>query len=162
MKILILGYSDLVQRKVIPAIRKFKNVKYDIASRSKNEHKVGQEIWFRDYSEAIKRSDAEIVYISLVNSKHYKYALKSLNSLKNVIIDKPITLSLKHTQKLLKIAKQKKLLISEALVFNYHKQFYLIKKIINKNKINFDNIIMQYCIPKPLKNNFKLSKLLII
>ena len=35
MKILILGYSDLVQRKIIPAIKKFKNIKFDVASLSK-------------------------------------------------------------------------------------------------------------------------------
>ena len=40
--------------------------------------------------QAINKSNAEVVYISLVNSKHYKYALKALNKNKNVIIDKPI------------------------------------------------------------------------
>jgi len=39
MKILILGYSDLVKRKIIPAIKKFKNLKYDIASQSKKSKK---------------------------------------------------------------------------------------------------------------------------
>ena len=49
MKILILGYSDLVQRKVIPAIKKFKNIKFDIASLSKNEKNVGHEKWYKSY-----------------------------------------------------------------------------------------------------------------
>ena len=35
MKILILGYSDLAIRRLIPAIKKIKNVKFDVASRSK-------------------------------------------------------------------------------------------------------------------------------
>ncbi len=160
MKILILGYSDLVQRKIIPAIKKFKRIKYDIASKSKKEQNCGHEKWYRDYIDAIYKSNANIVYISLTNSLHFSYALKSLNSNKNVIVDKPITLSLKQTKKLTKIARKKKLLISEALVFNYHKQFLLIKKLIKKNKISLNNIIMQFCIPKPPKNNFKLSKIM--
>ncbi len=105
MKILILGYSDLVQRKVIPAIKKIKNLKFDIASRSKKEQNTGHQYWFNDYFKAINQSDADIVYISLVNSQHYKLALKCLKCLKNVIVDKPITLNIKHTTNLLKIAK---------------------------------------------------------
>ena len=41
MKMLILGYSDLVKRKVIPAIKKLKNIKFDIASVSKNQINTG-------------------------------------------------------------------------------------------------------------------------
>ena len=58
--------------------------------------------------DAIYKSNANIVYISLTNSLHFSYALKSLNLNKNVIVDKPITLSLKQTEKLTKIARKKK------------------------------------------------------
>ena len=158
MKILILGYSDLVQRKIIPAIKKFKNIKFDVASLSKNENKTGHDKWYTNYSSAINKSNAEVVYISLVNSKHYKYALKALNKNKNVIIDKPICLRLSDTKKLLEIAKEKNLLLAEALVFSYHQQFKIIEKNIKRDQILIKNIIMQFCIPKPPKNNFKLSK----
>lgn len=158
MKILILGYSDLAKRKIIPAIKKFANIKFDIASLSKNEKKIGHENWYKNYTSAINNSDAEIVYLSLVNSEHYKYALKALNKNKNVIIDKPICLKLSETIKLLKTAKKKKLLLAEALVFTYHRQFKLIEKIVNNNKISLQDIIMHFSIPKPPRNNFKLFK----
>ena len=158
MKILILGYSDLAVRRLIPAIKKIKNVKFDVASRSKMEEKIGHDKWYRNYDKGIKSTDAKIIYISLVNSEHYKYALKSLKQNKNVIIDKPFTLSHKQTIKLLNLAKKKKLLISQAIVFNYHRQFNLIKKIIKNNRIGIDKIVMEFCIPRPKKNNFKLSK----
>ena len=96
-----------------------------------------------------------------MNSLHYKFALHSLYKRKNVIIDKPITLNLNQTKHLIKIAKQKKLLLSEALVFNYHNQFTLIKKIINKNKIVLDNILMKFCIPKPKKITSNYQKNLV-
>ena len=85
MKILILGYSDLAIRRLIPAIKKIKNVKFDVASSWKMEEKTGHDKWYRDYNRGIKSTDAKIIYISLVNSKHYKYALKSLKQNKNVI-----------------------------------------------------------------------------
>jgi predicted dehydrogenase len=158
MKVLILGYSDLVKRKIIPAIKKIKNTEYDIASKSRFNKSETHKNWYRNYDDAISQSDAKIVYISSINSLHYKYALKSLKCNKNVIVDKPITLNLNQTQNLIKLSKKKKLLLSEALVFNYHKQFNLIQKLILNNKISLDNIIMKFCIPKPKKNNFKLSK----
>lgn len=158
MKILILGYSDLAQRKIIPAIKKLKKIKFDIASKSKKENKmVGHEKWYRNYDLALSETDANIVYISLVNSLHFKYALKSLKFNKHVIIDKPITLNISQTKKLIQISKQKKLMISEALVFSYHIQFKLIKKIIEREKTHLTHIVMKFCIPKPKKNNFKLS-----
>ena len=158
MKMLILGYSDLVKRKVIPAIKKLKNIKFDIASVSKNQINTGHERWYKSYSTAIEKSDADVVYISLVNSKHYRYAIESLNRNKNIIVDKPICLKFNETKKLINTAKKKKLLIAEALVFAYHQQFKLIQSIIKKNNIRLNNVIMQFCIPKPKKNNFKLYK----
>lgn len=158
MKILILGCSDIAVRRIIPAIKKIKNLSFDIASKSKIEKKYGHEKWFNDYDKAIRKTKAKIVYISLVNAYHYLYIKKSLNLQKHVIVDKPITTSSRKTLFLLKLAKRKKLLLSEALVFNYHRQFKLAKKIIKKNNLNINKIIMKFCIPKPKKNNFKLSK----
>jgi len=39
MKVLILGCSDIAIRRVIPAIKKLKNLKFDIASKSKIKKK---------------------------------------------------------------------------------------------------------------------------
>ncbi len=158
MKILILGCSDIAIRRIMPAIREIKNLSFDIASKSKIEKKYGHKNWFNDYDKAIRKTKANIVYISLMNADHFLYAKKSLNLQKHVIIDKPITTSFKKTLFLLKLAKRKKLFLSEALVFDYHRQFKLAKKIIKKKNLNINKIIMKFCIPKPKKNNFKLSK----
>ena len=158
MKILILGCSDIAIRRIIPAIKKISNLKFDIASKSKKKQNYGQGEWFKNYDTALKKTNASIVYVSLVNADHFIYAKKALNLNKHVIVDKPITLSLKKTLFLIKLARKKKLLLTEALVFHYHRQFELIKRIIKKNKNNIKKIIMKFCIPKPKKNNFKLSK----
>jgi NDP-hexose-3-ketoreductase len=157
MKILILGYSDLARRKIIPAIKKIKSIRIDIASKSSKKENIGQENWYRDYNKALKESDAEIVYISLVNSLHFNFALKAIFLGKHVIVDKPITLNLDEAMVLLKLAKRRKVLLAEALTFNYHKQFSIMQNLIKKNS-KIQNIIMKFNIPKPKNNNFKLSK----
>ena len=61
MKILILGCSDIAIRRIIPAMRKIKNLSFDIASKSKIEKKYGHKNWFNDYDKAIRKTKANIV-----------------------------------------------------------------------------------------------------
>ena len=91
-----------------------------------------------------------------MNSDHYKWAIEAINLNKNIIIDKPITTSLKKTKKIIDLASKKKLFVSEAIVFHENKRFKnLIKKIDFKKKI----LIRSYFhIPKLDKNNFRNFK----
>jgi predicted dehydrogenase len=54
---------------------------------------------YEDYAEALRRSPAEVVYISLHNSAHYGWATKSLESGRHVNVDKPAFLTLRETEK---------------------------------------------------------------
>ena len=156
MKILILGYSNLAKRKIIPALKKIKGLEFDIASITSSPINNGHKSWYRNYIHALSTSSSKIVYVSLVNSLHYHFINKAISLGKHVITDKPIALNNREVVKLLHKAKKKKLLISEALTFNYHAQFSELKKIIGRNK-PAKNIIMKFNIPKPKKNDTKLS-----
>ena len=114
----------------MPAIKKLKHLEYSICSRS-NKINLKKKILFNDYDEALLKSDSTIVYISLINSLHFKYAKKALEKGFNVIVDKPITTSFYETRELLQLAKRKKLLLSEATVYNYHKVFDKMLRICN-------------------------------
>ena len=154
MKILILGYSSLCQRKIIPLFKsKFKNIKFSICSKSRKKENIGAYQWFKNYEVALKKSKADIVYISLINSLHYYWAKKFLKNNYHVIIDKPATLNFKQAKDLISIARKKKKLLSEATVFNYHHQ---IKKSIQEmNSIkNINYIIARFIIPRLPKRNF--------
>ena len=134
MKILIIGNSSIFKRKIYFALKKFKNVKIELASRKKVKNIKVNKV-YKSYNNAINTSDAKIVYISLINSKHFYWALKALNRNKHVIVDKPLTTNFKNTKKLLTIARKKKLLLSESVVFHYHKRFERIFSKINlKNR----------------------------
>ena len=153
MKILILGYSDLSKRKIIPTLKKnFKNIRISISSNSKS--KIDNIEWYNNYEEALKKSKADIVYISTHNSKHYFWAKKSLNYNYHVIIDKPITLNHEKTIGLICLAKKKNKLLAEATVFNFHKQIQYIIKEINSNK-EFLKIFTRFTIPLLPKKNFR-------
>jgi predicted dehydrogenase len=133
INLLILGYSKFVQKRLLKSIKNSKKIQYKICSKSKK----GKGIYFSDYNKALS-SNADMVYISLSNHLHFKYAKIALLKGMHVIVDKPITPTLKQTKELIKIAKRKNLLISESTLFNYHKVFDKINKLLGgKNKLKF-------------------------
>ena len=155
MKILILGYSNLGIRRIIPVLKKnFKKIEFEICSISKSKKNIGEKKWFRNYKTALDQSNADIVYISLQNSLHFYWAKKFLEKKYHVIVDKPATLSFSNAAKLVKIAKQNKRLLSEATVFNYHKQISEVLKEI-KGIDNLRSVNARFVIPKLPKNDFR-------
>ena len=142
IKLLVVGYSKFVEKRLINSIKKIKEIDYRVCSKSKK----GKAVYYRNYLEGLNFKP-DLIYISLTNHLHYKYAKIFLNKGFNVIVDKPITESLKKTLELIKIAKSKKLLLSEATLFNYHLVFNRITKILG-GKSNIELLQSNFNIPK--------------
>ena len=156
MKVLILGNSNIFQRKIYFALKKFKNIEIEVASKRKINKNLKIKKNYFSYNEAINNTEAKLVYISLINSKHCYWALKSLKNNKHVIVDKPLALNFEQSNKLLKLAIKKKLLLSEAIVFQYHDQF---KKILSRINVEKTTIISsKFHIPRLKKKNFRNYK----
>ncbi len=153
MKILVLGNSDIFQRKVYPALNQLKKIRIELASRKKIKENYDIQKSYDSYENALKKTKAKIVYISLINSEHFKWAIKSLKKNKHVIIDKPFTINFNETKKIISLAKKKQLFLSEAIVFQYHKQFKdIFKKIDLKKKLIIKSF---FHIPKLDRKNFR-------
>ncbi len=155
MKILIIGYSNIVRKRIFKLFLK-KNIKLFIASKSFRGDIIGIEKQYKSYNYAIKNSKPDLIYISLPNSKHFYWAKKSLNNNCHTIVDKPITSNLNELKLLIQIAKKKKKLLSESTFFNYHSQVQKLIKIYKKNK--FNNIFAKFTIPMPEKKSILLSR----
>ena len=133
IKLLVVGYSKFVEKRLVSSLKKIKKIDYRICSKTK----VKDNIQYNNYLEGLK-FNPDLIYISLTNHLHFKFARLFLKKGYNVIVDKPITESFVKTRELIKIAKSKKLLLSEATLFNYHAVFQqIIKMIGGKNKIEF-------------------------
>ena len=154
--VLFLGHSALAKNRLIKTFIKDK-IKFSVASKSEKNKITGAFNQFQSYDEGLKKSLADIVYISLPNSLHYKWAKKALNYGYHVIIDKPICESVNKIKSLIKIAKKNNRLLSEAIFFNYHKQISYALKLAGGIK-NIEYINANFVIPKPKKNNFRNSK----
>tara|TARA_B100000900_G_scaffold340324_1_gene303093 strand:+ start:240 stop:1160 length:921 start_codon:yes stop_codon:yes gene_type:complete len=155
LKILILGYSKIVRKRVLKVFNK-KKIKLFIASKTHKKKIPGVEKQFNSYEHALKQCKPTLVYISLPNSEHFIWAKKSLRLKCNTIVDKPITSNEKQLKQLIDISKKNKKILVESTFFNYHLQ---MKKIIKMYKNdNYKKIEAKFIIPKPDKKSILMSK----
>tara|TARA_Y100000768_G_scaffold380376_1_gene357410 strand:+ start:140 stop:1048 length:909 start_codon:yes stop_codon:yes gene_type:complete len=155
LKVLILGYSNIVRRRILNVFKE-KKIELFVASKSHKNQIKGIKKKFKSYEIAIKKCRPNLVYISLPNSKHFYWAKKSLNNKCNTIVDKPITANRKQLNELIDLSKKNNKLLVESTFFNYHLQ---MKKIIKIHKNDeFKSINATFIIPKPNKKSILMSK----
>ena len=157
-KILILGYSSICIRRVIPALNKMEEIEsIEIASMSKSIDKLKKvENVYNSYEEALEKSDAAIVYISLPNAFHYEYSKKSILNEKNVIVDKPAVLNNSELDDLISLINNKNLFLSQSCVFEYHRGWEVFKKYGQKYKNG--TLSATFLIPELDNDNFRMSQ----
>jgi len=164
MKLLFIGYSNLLKKRVFPIldrishidsveIAKFKSQSWD------DEYKcISKRVkLYDDYESAFNTSKADIAYISTTNNSHYKLAKMALFAGMHTIIDKPATIHLSETEELLEIAIEKNLLLTESTVYTYHPQIKLIKSIFEKENSTPKLITVQFSFPPFPADNFRYN-----
>lgn len=154
-KILLIGYSNIARKRLIQTFLKNK-ISFCVASKSFKKKIKGSYQQFNDYNKALKHSGADIVYLSLPNSMHFSWSKKILKLGYHLIVDKPITTKVGELNLLMRIAKKKKLLLTEATFFNYHRQFGFVKNFVGKLN-NIEQVFVNFTIPMPKKNSLLLS-----
>jgi dTDP-3,4-didehydro-2,6-dideoxy-alpha-D-glucose 3-reductase len=126
MRLLILGYSSIVERRVLPAAAKVADItQVSIASKSRPEpdNWPKRGCFFRDYEMALRDADADMVYLSLPNAMHEHWVMAALAAGKHVVVDKPAMMTLAGSERAVREARRIKRLVAEAIVFGYHPQF---------------------------------------
>ena len=121
MKVLVLGHSSFLQRRALKGLLAAGLSEIDLASRTKqpaNGWPHGN--LFSDYAEALARTSAELVYISLVNSQHAEWTEQALLSGRHVLVDKPAFLSIDDAQRLVELAISSRLCLAELVTFGEH------------------------------------------
>jgi len=139
MNVLIIGFSSIVQRRVIPALISLPEIdKISIASRRPlpidviPPEKRGKV--YQGYANAISKCEPCLVYISLPNSMHAEWARRAMDADFHIVIDKPAVTDVADAGKLVEIAECKKLCLSEANVWYYHPLTQAIKNVVDKGE----------------------------
>ncbi len=133
MRLLILGFSSIAERRVIPAAAAVAAIsEVSIASRSRKPPaswpKQGR--FFSDYESALGESGADIVYLSLPNAMHQQWTMTALAAGKHVVVDKPALIAREAAERAVAEARRSRRLLAEATVFSCHPQFQVLGSFI--------------------------------
>lgn len=163
MRILIAGYSNIVQKRVLPALCKILDITHiDIASRSRADtivmgdtpaHRI-----YHDYDTAFSESKADIVYVSTVNSAHLPLVQKALHKGMHVIVDKPAFISLEDAKRWTDFAHSARLCLAESIVYAFHQQIDSIRDVFRSAHSLPSRVIATFSFPPMAANNFRYCR----
>jgi NDP-hexose-3-ketoreductase len=132
VKLLLIGYSSIAQKRVLPALAEAEITHVDVASHSRAAEvalpKGSTGRVFDNYETALAESEADLVYVSTVNSVHATWAEKALQHGYHVIVDKPAFTSLDDTRRLLDLAQRQDRCLAESNTYGYHPQIEVAKQ----------------------------------
>lgn len=90
---------------------------------------------YGNYEEMLFDPDIDVVYIATPHSHHAQYILKSLHAGKHVLCEKAITMSNKELDEAIALAKEKDLILTEAMTIYHMPLFHKLKDIIATGKL---------------------------
>lgn len=70
---------------------------------------------YGSYEELVSDEEIDVIYIATPHSLHYEHTKLSLEHGRNVLCEKPITVNARQTRDLIQLAKEKELLLAEAM-----------------------------------------------
>jgi dTDP-3,4-didehydro-2,6-dideoxy-alpha-D-glucose 3-reductase len=157
MRLLLLGYSSIAERRVIAAAAGVAAItEVAIASKSRPQPQAWPKMgrFFTEYGTALRDSDADIVYLSLPNALHDHWVMAALAAGKHVIVDKPAMMSLEASARAVEEARRARRLLAEATVFGYHPQFARLAEFLNDTGPP-THVAAQFIIPPLPIGNFR-------
>jgi len=163
VKILFLGYSSIVRRRILPILPTIADIRsIAVASLLNFDHiKIPDSIAgtaYSDYETALDESGADIVYVSTINSEHTRWAKAALQRGLHTIVDKPATLNLEDTQRLLDMAAEKNCCLAESTVYAYHPQIKAIQQVFVDNDDLPIRITSTFSFPPMSPDNFRYQR----
>ncbi|WP_027340500.1 Gfo/Idh/MocA family protein [Halonatronum saccharophilum] len=94
--------------------------------------KFGIKKVYTDLDAMLDDEDIDFIYVASPNSLHYEQSLRALESGKHVICEKPFTSTVDEIDELIKVAKEKKLMLFEAITTIYLPNYKLIKESVKR------------------------------
>ena len=159
MKVLLIGYSSIARRRVLPALDGMGFEGIDIATGRPDAVDAASLNTpvrvFSGYQEGIAASRADICCISTVNSAHYSHARAALESGKHTVVDKPITLSLTEARSLADLSRTQGLMLAESVVYPDHARFTGTLARLSEGQFIPRHISAVFCFPPLPDDNFR-------
>jgi len=165
IRIGVLGCASIAKRLVVPNM--IKSNKFDVtafASRSFEKAKEFSNLFGGEpvlgYSNLLKMTNVDAIYIPLPTGMHYEWIIKSLHAKKHVFCEKSIATKFNEVSEIINVAKQNKLSVFENFMFPFHSQYEFVSKKINEGNIGKLQLLRSsFGFPKfNIENNIRYDK----
>lgn len=122
----ILGTARIARNSLIPAIIESTNGEVRvIASRDLNKAEACAEqfnipVALGSYKSLLDHPDIDAVYTPLPASMHAEWSIRAAEAGKHVLCEKPLAANADEVREMIRVFKEKRLLLAEALMYKYH------------------------------------------
>jgi len=138
IKIGIIGLGDIAQKAYLPVISK-KNVEVHLCTRNEvTLRKVGAQYRFKNLHQnldSLINSGVNAAFVHTSTASHHDIVEQLLNNNIHVYIDKPVTYDYASTEKLLKLATKKNLILTVGFNRRFAPSYQSAKELVNTNMI---------------------------
>ena len=108
------------------------------------------------YEEVLANADVDAVYISLPNSLHEEWTIKSAQAGKHVWCEKPATLTYASAKKMVTACRKNNVRLMEGFMFLYHPQHAIVKELIRDGTLGeIRNFEGRFALPMPDASNIR-------
>lgn len=129
-------------------------------SKSKAEEfavKYGAQRAYGSYDELVNDGQVDVVYIGLTHNFHYEAIKLCINHGKGVICEKPLTVSRQEAEEVTSLAREKKVLLMEAMWTRFLPAFIRAKEWVNTKMIGDVKLIQaSFCFNFPFDPEHRL------
>lgn len=181
IRIGIISPSDIALRRFLPALTLIPDFKFvgvaiadksewkgandAIISKEENKAKLFIEQYggklFKSYKSLINSDETDAIYLPLPPALHYNWGKQALLAGKHILLEKPATTSLKHTNEIIELAKSKSLAVHENYMFAFHNQLIAINDVIKSGEIGDLRLFrISFGFPRRASNDFRYNKTL--
>ena len=91
--------------------------------------------YYADFEQMIRLEDLDAIFISSPHSMHYEQARLALNRELHVLVEKPLTISSRHTKALIALAEKKSRFLQVSYQRNYYAEHTYARELIRKGVI---------------------------
>lgn len=130
----------VIANEMAQGLRKMGRTLYSVANRTHDKaakfaKMYGVKKVYNAIDEVFTDPDVDIIYITTPHNTHYKYMKKALENAKHIFVEKSITLNSRELSEMVLLAKEKGLLIGEAMTIWHMPLYKKLRDIVKSGEL---------------------------
>lgn len=114
--------------------------------------------YFDNFDDFLK-SDIDCVFIGSVNAHHYEQVIKAAEAGKNILCEKPLSITSKQAEEMVEACKRNNVLLAVNYVHRMHPHIIKVRELIKNQRIGkLVSVNVSFNLDFPPGNNFRFNK----